>query len=142
MTIRFQRILFGLLILLPGASIATFSSGNSTSNPQDTHKTEIWLIESTPQLPPSATPVPTQIVIFPLVKQDGATTGNPQILQVHSTPAEDTDTPTPTITPTFIPPQDNSTNVPIVFGAMAIVVVIVVAWFFVSRNDLRLDKNG
>lgn len=137
----FQRILLLVLILLPGASMVNFISRDFVSDPPAAYKTDIWLIESTRVMPLTATPIPTQVVIFPLVKQDGEGSVSPQNLQVLTTTPEISETPTPTLTPTFIPPQDLSTNVPIVFGAMVIVVVIVGAWFFVSRSELRSSQE-
>ena len=45
-----------------------------------------------------------------------------------------------TPTPTPIPIQRGSTNLPIVFGALAIVIVIILAWFFVGFLPKR-DKE-
>lgn len=112
------------------------------AEPQPSHKTDIWLIESTPTLPPSATPLPSQVVTFPLVKQDGYKTILLQNQQFSTSTPDFTDTPTPTLTPIFIPPQDVSTTMPIVFGAMVIVVVVIVAWFFVSSKEFKAHQDG
>jgi len=134
---NFHRILLGLVILLPVLSFTSFFSGVQGIEPPSVFRTDIWSIETTPTYPPTPTPYPTQVVIFPLVKQDrnsSLSIQGQQTLQVTPELPEIT-TPTPTLTPTFIPPQDVSTNMPIVFGAIAIVIVIVGAWFFISRRE-------
>lgn len=59
-----------------------------------------------------------------------------QHAQINLVPLESAPTeaePDPgTPTPTPIPIQRGSTNLPIVFGALAIVIVIILAWFFIG----------
>jgi hypothetical protein len=136
MSFHYHRIFIGLVILLPFYSLASFFSGAALSVPINAYKTDIWSIETTPTLRSTVTPFPTQIVIFPLVKQDRERPVSLQVTQVLSPTLQHSKTPTPTITPTYIPPQDSSTNMPIVFGAMVIVIVVVGTWFFVTRSEL------
>ena len=144
MSIQFQRILFGLLILLPGASIThTFTHTFSVlgvPSPQDSYKTDIWQIESTPVRTPSAIPNPSQVVILPVVKQDGDRSLSSQDVQAQTITPQTTEIPTPPLTPQLIPPQNTSTNFSIVFGAMLIVVVIVITWFFISQRELKTSQ--
>jgi hypothetical protein len=68
---------------------------------------------------------PTQAIHLPIVQQ------NPEKSQAEH-PADndspDEITATPTITPTPIPPQSPSENMPSVFGATAIVLIILFTW--------------
>lgn len=131
-------IVFWLAFLLPEAAIAQASTHLHPVVTPNYNQTAIWGIETTPTPHPTPTPLPTQVAIIPLVEQgqgDFRSTSTPPGGQALT--PEATGLFTPTVTPTFIPPQDTSTNIPIVFGAMMIVVVIVVAWFFVSRSEIR-----
>jgi hypothetical protein len=68
---------------------------------------------------------PTQAIHLPIVQQ------NPENIQAE--PPADNESPdeitsTPTVTPTPIPPQSPSENMPSVFGATAIVLIILFTW--------------
>ena len=83
-------------------------------------------------------PTETIIVNLPIIEQNAQATPEPvggasdDIAEIEA----ETDPGTPTPTP--IPVQRGSTNLPIVVGALAIIIVIILAWFFVgylpSRN--------
>jgi hypothetical protein len=141
MSPKFQIILLGFIILLPGAWVSDLSSVESIAYPPTPYITDIWDIESTPVLPSPKTPPPTQIAILPVVKQDGSGEAAFQNQQAPTATQQPADTPTPTLTPTFIPPQDMTTNTPIVFGAMVIVILIVMSWVFVSRRELQASRR-
>ena len=85
----------------------------------------------------AASPTGTVVLNLPII-ENNAPDSTP--LPPDSYPApESTPESTPgTPTPTLIPVQTGSANVPIVFGALAIISVILLAWFFVgylpSRN--------
>jgi hypothetical protein len=53
-------------------------------------------------------------------------------LIADSSDESETELNTGTPTPTPIPAQTGSVNIPIVFGALAIILVIILAWFFVG----------
>ena len=76
-----------------------------------------------------ATPSITVIVNLPIIEQNvSQETPAPQedVQEVVAATALDTPTPTP------IPQQTGATNLPIVIGALAIMIVVILAWFFVS----------
>ena len=78
-----------------------------------------------------ATPSTTVIVNLPIIEQNvSQETPTPQDKVQEVIAAAALDTPTPTPTP--IPQQTGATNLPIVIGALAIMIVVVLAWFFVS----------
>ena len=80
-------------------------------------------------------PTETIIVNLPIIEHNAQATPEPVGGDFAEIDAE-TDPGTPTPTP--IPVQRGSTNLPIVIGALAIILVIILAWFFVgylpSRN--------
>ena len=82
---------------------------------------------------------PTGTLIFnlPIVEQN-VPTSIPAPLDNYPAPDSGIELPPGTPTPTPIPVQTGSANVPIVIGALAIITVILLAWFFVgylpSRN--------
>ncbi len=88
------------------------------------------IVQGTPK--PSNTPLPTQVINLPLVEQDPISPlpGTPgEMILAEPSPTA----PTPTITPTTILPQDTSTNMPIVLGAIGIVTVVILAWLLFGR---------
>jgi hypothetical protein len=85
------------------------------------------------------TPSTTSIVNLPIIEQNVA----------QETPSPESENPEPEIivvletftpTPTPIPQQTGSTNLPIVIGAAAIILVVVLAWFFVSYLPEKKEK--
>jgi hypothetical protein len=70
-----------------------------------------------------ATATTTIVINLPIIEQN-----EPEITPVPDT-SDQIDTPTPTPTP--IPVQTGTTNLPIVIGAAAIIVVILLAWLFI-----------
>ncbi len=79
----------------------------------------------------------TLIFNLPIVEQNVPTSA-PVQLDNYPAPDPGIELPPGTPTPTPIPVQTGSANVPIVIGALAIITVILLAWFFVgylpSRN--------
>ena len=76
-----------------------------------------------------ATPSTTVFVNLPIIEHNvSQETPNPQddVQEVVAATALETPTPTP------IPQQTGATNLPIVIGALAIMIVVILAWFFVS----------
>lgn len=75
---------------------------------------------------------PIEIISFnlPLMVHHAQTTPGPVDGEVSSEEAVEADLSTPTPTP--IPIQRGSVNLPIVIGALAIILVIMLAWFFKS----------
>jgi hypothetical protein len=72
----------------------------------------------------------TLLVNLPIVEQNApAATLAPVVDSSESNAVEETDTGTPTPNP--IPVQTGSENFPIVIGALTIIVVIILTWFFV-----------
>jgi len=71
----------------------------------------------------SATATTTIVINLPIIEQN-----EPEITPVPDT-IDQIDTSTPTPTP--IPVQTGTTNLPIVIGAAVIIVVILMAWFFI-----------
>ena len=79
------------------------------------------------------TPDATNVINLPIVQQDVS-------LQTSEPQASGEITPLPSITPTPIPPQTIEDNAPIVFGAIAIVLIIILAWVFLGRKTF--DKGN
>lgn len=78
-----------------------------------------------------ATPSTTVIVNLPIIEHNvSQETPAPQEDVQEVVAATALDTLTPTSTP--IPQQTGATNLPIVIGALAIMIVVILAWFFVS----------
>jgi hypothetical protein len=73
----------------------------------------------------------TIIVNLPIIEQN-APAATPVPLIVDSPAESETELNTGTPAPTPIPAQTGSVNIPIVFGALAIILVIILAWFFVG----------
>ena len=78
-----------------------------------------------PTITITPTPVATNVINLPIVQQDASiqTSGE--------------QTPPPTITPTPVPPQSIEDNAPIVFGAVVIVLIIILAWLIVGRRIIE-----
>ena len=77
------------------------------------------------------TPSTTVIVNLPIIEQNvSMETPSPQNNDSESELTAPLETLTPT--PTSIPQQTGSTNLPIVIGAAAIITVVVLAWLFAS----------
>jgi hypothetical protein len=84
------------------------------------------------------TPSVINFVNLPIVEQSApAATLVPVIYSSGSNELAEEDTSTPTPTPTPIPIQSGSTNFPIVIGALAIIIVIILTWFFVGYLPSR-----
>jgi len=85
----------------------------------------------------TSSPTGTLIFNLPIVEQNVPTSA-PVQLDNYPAPDPGIESPPGTPTPTPIPVQTGSANVPIVIGALAIITVILLAWFFVgylpSRN--------
>ena len=71
------------------------------------------------------------IVNLPIIEQN-APTKTPVPLNSDSQANSETELNTSTPTPNPIPVQTGSVNLPIVIGALAIMLVIILAWFFVG----------
>ena len=71
------------------------------------------------------------IVNLPIIEQN-APTNTPVPLNSDSQADSETELNTGTPTPKPIPVQTGSVNLPIVIGALAIMLVIILAWFFVG----------
>ncbi|UCD98441.1 MAG: hypothetical protein JSV42_16035 [Chloroflexota bacterium] len=90
----------------------------ASSNQSNNNLSKIEYLQSTTTV--------TVIINLPIIEHDNMTeTPVPIITEL----AEEIPTGTPTPTP--IPVQTGSVNIPIVFGAMAIISVIILAWFFI-----------
>jgi hypothetical protein len=73
----------------------------------------------------------TIVINLPIIEQNApAATLVPLI--ADSSAESETELNIGTPTPTPIPAQTGSVNIPIVFGALAIILVIILAWFFVG----------
>lgn len=73
------------------------------------------------------TPHSTSAIILPIVQQDAS-------LQTSEPQASGEQTSLPSITPTPMPPQSIEVNTPIVFGAIVIVLIILLAWLIFGRR--------
>ncbi|MBE9473266.1 MAG: hypothetical protein IMY85_00125 [Chloroflexi bacterium] len=73
----------------------------------------------------------TIIINLPIIEQN-VPTETPIPLNGDSQAGSETELYTGTPTPTPIPVQTGSVNLPIVIGALAIMLVIILAWFFVG----------
>lgn len=73
----------------------------------------------------------TSVVNLPIIEHH-ALTETPIPPSDLSPPETDIQVETSTPTPTPIPAQTGQVNIPIVFGAFAIILVIILAWFFVG----------
>ena len=120
-------------IVLPLSALNATSSGASPVEieaEQDYYESlsNIYLTFSTNHL---ITPSTTVIVNLPIIEQNvSLETPSPESIDPESGAIAALETLTPTPTP--IPQQTGSTNLPIVIGAAAIITVVVLAWFFVS----------
>lgn len=103
------------------AYLAPAKDGNSSIN-HSFPEANTSRIQSTPSI--------TSVVNLPIVEQN-APPATPTPIDGYPMPVLVTpiNTFTPTVTP--IPIQTGSTNVPIVIGALTIITVVVLAWFFV-----------
>jgi hypothetical protein len=75
-------------------------------------------------------PTVTIYINLPIIEQDAQTT--PEPIATDPEPVTEIEAETGTPTPTPIPVQTGSVNLPIVIGALAIIVVIILAWFFIG----------
>jgi hypothetical protein len=104
-----------------------FEDADSSTN-QSFPEADSFRIQSTPSI--------TSVVNLPIIEQN-APPATPTPINGYPVPILVTpiNTFTPTVTP--IPIQTGSTNVPIVIGALAIIAVVVLAWFFVGYIPRR-----
>jgi hypothetical protein len=75
-------------------------------------------------------PTVTIHINLPLIEQIAQTTPEPAAADSAAVPEVEIETGTQTPTP--IPVQSGSVNLPIVIGALAIIAVIILAWFFIG----------
>jgi hypothetical protein len=75
-------------------------------------------------------PTVTIHINLPLIEQIAQTTPEPAAADTAAVPEVEIETGTQTPTP--IPVQSGSANLPIVIGALAIIAVIILAWFFIG----------
>lgn len=127
-----------LTFLVVGFSYIGFSGENLTRKVEKSIRgTSIRYIHPAP-LEQSNAPTVTNVVNLPLIEQNAATS-TPVPNENYPAPESEIETDPGTPTPTPIPVQSGSENLPIVIGAFAIIVVILLAWFFVgylpSRNQ-------
>lgn len=90
----------------------------ASSNQSNNNLSKIEYLQSTTTV--------TVIINLPIIEHDNMTETP---VPIFTELAEEI--PTGTHTPTPIPVQTGSVNIPIVFGAMAIISVIILAWFFI-----------
>lgn len=81
-------------------------------------------------------PTGTIIINLPIIEQN-VPTSTPVPNNSYPAPDSGTESPPGTPTPTPIPVQTGSANLPIVIGALAIITVILLAWFFVGYLPSR-----
>lgn len=90
-----------------------------------------------PKIGQSISPTVTLIFNLPIIEQN-VPTSTPVPDENYPAPESGVETVAGTPTPTLIPAQSGSDNVPIVIGAFAIIIVILFAWVFIgylpSRN--------
>jgi len=84
---------------------------------------------------------PTQTIVFnlPIIEQNSPTS-TPIPMEIYPAPEIEVDVSPGTPTPTLIPVQTGSVNLPIVFGALGIMFVIILAWFFVGYLPGRKNR--
>jgi hypothetical protein len=87
---------------------------------------------------PTLSPQGTEIITIPLVEQNSGSDSitpvvDSAVLQVTTVPENPEQTPTPT----FLPPQTGTANLPIVIGGAVIVLVILLAWLLVGWRPKR-----
>jgi hypothetical protein len=92
--------------------------------------------------PPTATvsrpelPLPrTEIVTLPLIEQNSGDRFLAPVVEslvLQETPVPDSPGPSPTPTSTPLPPQTGAANLPIVIGAAAIYLIVILAWLLVG----------
>jgi hypothetical protein len=75
-------------------------------------------------------PTETVFINLPIIEQNAQSTPEPVVDESGEANIIETETGTPTATP--IPVQTGTTNLPIVIGALAIIIVIILAWFFIG----------
>ena len=88
----------------------------------------------------STSPTGTVIFNLPIVEQN-APTSTPIPAEIYPAPEVGTEIPPGTPTPTPIPVQTGAVNLPIVIGALAIIVVILFAWFFVGYLPSKVKRD-
>ena len=123
---KFKLSLISSIVLIPG--LIFFSA--SVSPLQFLLHTNIGLSAFDPNaFKQEVTTTGTMVINLPIVEQNAPTlTSTP----VGGYPGPVQATPSQTFTPTStpIPVQTGSTNLPIVFGALGIIAVILIAWLF------------
>jgi hypothetical protein len=124
-------ILVSIVLFLSGLNaISSSASTGKVEAEQDSFgsTSKFYLTISADQF---NTPSTTVIVNLPIIEQNvSMETPSPQNNDSESELTAPIETLTPT--PTLIPQQTGSTNLPIVIGAAAIIAVVVLAWIFVS----------
>jgi len=100
----------------PNQTISLLDEGRTTSTLGNFPKNTI-----------TPTPDATNVISIPILQHDAS-------LQTSEPQASGELTPPPSITPTPIPPQSTEDNAPIVFGAIVIVLIIILAWFIFGRR--------
>ena len=128
-------LFFNLLLILSMTSPVRFME--ALSQPASPVGVDPLMIRIAPGLATSPTPEPalakTEIVRLPLVEKSLSEHSLHAVLAVQALQESPVpDAPTPTITPTPLPPQTGLTNLPIVLGAAAIVIVIFIAWLLIG----------
>ena len=85
-------------------------------------------------------PSPTGTIVFNLpVIENSIANATPGPSDGYPEPESTLEIPTGTPTPTSIPVQTGSVNVPIVLGALAIITVIILAWFFAGYLPSKIE---
>ena len=94
-------------------------------------------VHSKQNSPDLQTNSPTETLVFnlPIVEQNAPT--ETPIPELYPEPGSIVETPPGTATPTPIPIQTGANNLPIVIGALAIIFVILLAWFFIGYLPAR-----
>jgi hypothetical protein len=142
MVLKFLRFALLLVpIFFAVSELGTFSSmalsdGIEVENYSSGTKLQYDLSFSNGEL---VTPTTTAVVNLPIIEHNvSPDTPTPENSKSESKNTPTVESPTPTATP--IPEQNGSTNLPIVIGAAAIIVVVVLAWLFVSYIPNRKEN--
>jgi hypothetical protein len=88
----------------------------------------------------AALPTNTVIINLPII-ENNAPISTPLSPESYPAPESSPENPPGTPTPTPIPVQTGSANVPIVLGALAIISVILLAWFFLGYLPSRIKDK-
>jgi hypothetical protein len=108
-------------------SLARFSLNSDQINPPPETDLFTPTLGTFPTNTVTPTQEPTKVFNLPIVQQEAP-------FPMSTLQISGEQLPPPTQTPTPIPIQTYEDNAPIVFGAMAIVLIIILAWFFVGRK--------